>query len=51
MSKRVYKEKMTFETANQIILEGMGTHFDKFLEPYYLKAREQFEKYYLENGN
>lgn len=51
VSKRVYKEKMTFETANQIILEGMGTHFDKSLEPYYLKAREQFEKYYLENGN
>lgn len=51
VSKRVYKEKMTFETANQIILEGMDTHFDKSLEPYYLKAREQFEKYYLENGN
>lgn len=46
VSKRVYKEKMSFEEANKIILEGMGKHFDKTLEPYYLKARENLEKYY-----
>lgn len=46
VSKRVYKERMSFETANQIILEGMGKHFDKSLEPYYLKAKNKFEKYY-----
>lgn len=51
VSKRVYKESMTFEEANKIILEGMGTHFDKRLEPYYLKARPKFEQYYLENNN
>ena len=46
VSKRVYKEKMTFEQADKIILEGMGKHFDKALEPYYLKAKLKFEKYY-----
>lgn len=51
VSKRVYKEKMSFEEANRIIIEGMGKHFDKSLEPFYLKAKERFEKYYLENGN
>ena len=37
---------MSFEQANQIILDGMGKHFDKRLEPYYLKARNKFEEYY-----
>ena len=46
VSKRVYKERMSFEQANQIILDGMGKHFDKRLEPYYLKARSKFEEYY-----
>ena len=46
VSKRVYKEKMTFEQADKIILEGMGKHFDKALEPYYLKAKSKFEEYY-----
>ena len=46
VSKRVYKEKMTFEQADKIILEGMGKHFDKALEPYYLKAKSKFEGYY-----
>ena len=46
VSKRVYKEKMTFEQADKIIMEGMGKHFDKSLEPYYIKARPKFEDYY-----
>ena len=46
VSKRVYKERMSFEVANNIILEGMGKHFDKRLEPFYVKAREKLEEYY-----
>ncbi len=46
VSKRVYKEKMSFEKANEIIMEGMGTHFDKRLEKYYIAARPELEKYY-----
>ena len=51
VSKRVYKEKMSFEKADSIIMEGMGKHFDKRLEPYYLKARPRLEAYYTEQEN
>ena len=40
---------MSFEKADSIIMEGMGKHFDKALEPYYVAARPMFEKYYTEN--
>ena len=46
VSKRVYKEKMSFKDANKIILDGMGTQFDKMLEPFYLRARPKLEEYY-----
>ncbi len=46
VSKRVYKESMSFEQADSIIMEGMGTQFDKGLEPYYLRARPKLEAYY-----
>jgi putative two-component system response regulator len=48
VSKRAYKERMSFEEANQIIMEGMGRHFDKRLEPYYVAARPKLEEYYRE---
>ena len=46
VSKRVYKEKMSFEQADAIITEGMGKQFDKSLEPFYQKARPKLEAYY-----
>lgn len=46
VSKRCYKEKMSFAEADRIIMNGMGTQFDKELEPYYVKARPQLEAYY-----
>lgn len=46
VSKRVYKEKMSFEQADKIIMEGMGNQFDKSLEPYYVKAKPKLEAYY-----
>lgn len=46
VSKRVYKERMSFEKANAIIMEGMGTQFDKNLEKYYVAARPHLEAYY-----
>ena len=46
VSKRVYKEKFSFEEADRIILESMGTHFDKMLEPFYVRARPKLEEYY-----
>ncbi len=46
VSKRVYKEKMSFEEADRIILSGMGTQFDSSLEIYYKSARRKLEEYY-----
>ena len=46
VSKRVYKDAMSFEKADQIIMEGMGRHFDKGLEKYYIAARPAMESYY-----
>lgn len=48
VSKRVYKERMSFENADRIIMDGMGTQFDKALEKYYCLARPDFEKFYTE---
>ena len=49
VSKRVYKERMPFDKANEIILDGMGKSFDKSLEKYYLAARPKIEEYYTNN--
>jgi putative two-component system response regulator len=49
VSKRAYKDKMSFEDANKIIMDGMGSHFDKRLEPYYIAARPKLEQYYREH--
>ena len=46
VSKRVYKERMSFEQADSIIMDGMGKHFDKRLEKYYVAARPKLEEYY-----
>ncbi|MBP5417812.1 MAG: HD domain-containing protein [Clostridiales bacterium] len=51
VSKRVYKEKMPFEKADAIILEGMGTQFDPSLEKYYIAARPALEEYYKSQLN
>ena len=47
VSKRVYKEAMSFKKADSIIMEGMGTQFDKGLEAAYVAARPYLESYYL----
>ncbi len=48
VSKRVYKEKMSFEEADAIITEGMGTQFDPGLKAVYEAARPRLEEYYTE---
>ena len=51
VSKRCYKDSMSFEQAFSIIEEGMGTQFDEDLNKYFLAARSKLESYYssLEN--
>ena len=46
VSKRCYKDSMPFDKADAIIMEGMGTQFDKSLEKYYVAARPKLEEYY-----
>jgi len=46
VSKRVYKECYSFEKADQLILEGMGTQFDPGLKESYETARPKLEAYY-----
>lgn len=46
VSKRVYKEAMSFEKADSIMCESFGKHFDKNLEKYYLAAKPRLEAYY-----
>lgn len=46
VSKRVYKDAMSFEQANAIMTEGMGTQFDPALEKIYTAALPRLEKYY-----
>lgn len=46
ISKRVYKEKFSFEEANEIILSEMGKQFDPRLKKIYLSCRDKLEEYY-----
>ena len=46
VSKRVYKEEFSFEKADSIILEGMGSQFDPALKTCYEAARPGLEAYY-----
>ena len=46
VSKRVYKEAMSFEKADSIMMESFGKHLDTQLEKYYVAARSKLEDYY-----
>ncbi|MCR5109145.1 MAG: HD domain-containing protein [Lachnospiraceae bacterium] len=46
VSKRCYKEPMSFEQAADIMVEGMGGQFDPNMLSVFLACREDLEKYY-----
>ena len=46
VSKRCYKDKMSFSQAFDIIEEGMGTQFDADLNKYFVACRKKLENYY-----
>lgn len=50
VSKRVYKDSMSFAEADSIIMDGFGKHFDERLKPFYVSARPKLEAYYSENA-
>ena len=46
VSKRVYKEPMSYEKAAQIMNEGMGTQFDPNMRIVFQRCRKDLETYY-----
>lgn len=46
VSKRCYKEAMSFEQAYQVMIESMGSHFDPQMEQVFIKSKEKLEAYY-----
>ncbi|MBQ3025497.1 MAG: HD domain-containing protein [Spirochaetaceae bacterium] len=46
VSKRCYKEPMSFEQAYNVMIESMGIHFDPKLEEVFILSREKLEEYY-----
>ncbi len=46
VSKRCYKESLSFEKAKEIMLEGMGTQFDPNLRRVFLGCVDKLEEYY-----
>ena len=50
VSKRCYKEPMSFEQASRIMLENMGTHFDPNMEAVFIGCRADLEEYYRQNN-
>lgn len=47
VSKRVYKDAMSFEKSASIMCEGMGTQFDPNMKEVFLGCREKMEEYYV----
>ena len=48
VSKRCYKEPMSFDKARQVMLEGMGSQFDPGLESIFVACCPKLEAYYQE---
>jgi HD-GYP domain-containing protein (c-di-GMP phosphodiesterase class II) len=46
VSKRVYKEPMSYDKAAQIMYEGMGTQFDPNMRIVFQRCRKDLEAYY-----
>ena len=48
VSKRCYKEKMSYDQAFEIIKESCGNHFDPKLGEIFIQCRDELEAYYNE---
>ena len=44
ISKRVYKEAISFEESEQIIINGSGTHFDPILVGAFIEIKDKFKE-------
>lgn len=50
VSRRCYKEPMSFPKASAVICEGMGTQFDPSMKPVFLRCRRKLEDYYTKSN-
>lgn len=50
ISKRCYKEAMDFESAEKIIIEGKGNHFDPIIVDAFVALKEQFREIALKHN-
>lgn len=46
VSKRCYKEPMSFEEAYKVMMESMGNHFDPQMQEVFVKSQKKLEAYY-----
>jgi len=50
VSRRCYKQPMSFEKAYEIMCNGMGTQFDPKMKQTFISCRTRLEAYYLQNN-
>jgi len=50
VSKRCYKEPMSFEEAFKIMNENMGSQFDPAMRPVFVACRSRLEEYYSQDS-
>ncbi|MCR5768602.1 MAG: HD domain-containing protein [Lachnospiraceae bacterium] len=50
VSKRTYRERLSFEEAYNTIMDGMGKQFDPSLAKYFAASRSELENYYSQLG-
>ncbi|MCF0220705.1 MAG: HD domain-containing protein [Fibrobacter sp.] len=46
VSRRSYKERMTYAEAYDIIVSSMGTHFDPMLKKFFINCHKEIEAFY-----
>lgn len=46
VSRRSYKEKMSYAEAYEIIVDSMGTHFDPQLKKYFINSHRELQAFY-----
>lgn len=47
VSKRCYKDKISFDDAFRIIEDGMGKDFDPMFNIYFIRCKKRLEEYYM----
>jgi len=46
VTRRTYKEKMSYAEAYEVVVESMGSHFDPMLKKYFINCHRELESYY-----